>query len=187
MGGVSSGVFQYDGNFKRVKQVVDGDTVYSIYSKSGQLLGRHNVTGAKTTDYLDIGGKTIAKLETLAGVSNTRTYLHDDHLGTPSLGTKGDGTEKWRESYLPFGEKWLSDAANDNDRAFTGHVHDTASGLTYMQARYYHPITGRFLSNDPVGFAQGGPAYFNRYAYTANDPVNATDPDGEKGHKSRNL
>ena len=49
-----------------------------------------------------------------------------------------------------------------------------------MQARYYHPVIGRFLSNDPVGFASGGPAYFNRYAYTANDPVNAIDPGGEE-------
>ena len=60
-------------------------------------------------------------------------------------------------------------------------MHDTASGLTYMQARYYHPVTGRFLSNDPVGFADtGNPQMFNRYAYTWNDPVNAVDPDG--GH-----
>jgi len=47
-----------------------------------------------------------------------------------------------------------------------------------MQARYYDPVIGRFLSSDPVGFAAGGPAYFNRYAYTANDPVNLIDRDG---------
>jgi len=29
-----------------------------------------------------------------------------------------------------------------------------------------------------VGFAQGGPAYFNRYGYTANDPINFYDPNG---------
>jgi uncharacterized protein RhaS with RHS repeats len=49
-----------------------------------------------------------------------------------------------------------------------------------MQARYYDPVLGRFLSPDPVGFAQGGVRYFNRYGYTANDPVNATDPDGKE-------
>ena len=49
-----------------------------------------------------------------------------------------------------------------------------------MQARYYDPLIGRFLSNDPVGFAEGGPTYFNRYAYTANNPVNNIDPDGRK-------
>jgi|GEM_PF-3818336 len=47
-----------------------------------------------------------------------------------------------------------------------------------MQARYYDQVVGRFLSNDPVGFAEGGVDYFNRYSYTANDPVNNFDPDG---------
>ena len=51
-------------------------------------------------------------------------------------------------------------------------------GLTYAQARYYNPVTARFSSPDPVGFAAGGPGYFNRYAYTMNDPVNLVDPDG---------
>jgi hypothetical protein len=40
-------------------------------------------------------------------------------------------------------------------------------------------VTARFLAPDPVGFASGGPGYFNRYAYTMNDPVNLVDPDGE--------
>ena len=53
-------------------------------------------------------------------------------------------------------------------------------GLTYAQARYYNPVTARFSSPDPVGFAAGGPGYFNRYAYTMNDPVNMTDPDGKE-------
>ena len=57
-------------------------------------------------------------------------------------------------------------------------MRDTDTGLTYMQARYYDPVIGRFLSNDPVGFAEGGVDYFNRYAYTANDPINAIDPTG---------
>ncbi len=47
-----------------------------------------------------------------------------------------------------------------------------------MQARYYDPVIGRFLSNDPAGFAEMGPGYFNRYSYTFNDPVNKTDPTG---------
>ena len=48
-----------------------------------------------------------------------------------------------------------------------------------MQARYYDPVIGRFLSNDPVGFAPSRPDYFNRYAYVGNDPLNKTDPDGQ--------
>ncbi|WP_417477183.1 polymorphic toxin-type HINT domain-containing protein [Maricaulis sp.] len=56
---------------------------------------------------------------------------------------------------------------------------DTDTGMVYMQARYYDPAIGRFLLGDPVGFAQGGPGYFNRYAYVGNDPVNGVDPTGE--------
>jgi len=40
---------------------------------------------------------------------------------------------------------------------------------------------GRFLSIDPVDFigSGGSPAYFNRYAYAGNDPINNIDPDGQ--------
>ena len=50
----------------------------------------------------------------------------------------------------------------------------------YMQARYYDPATGRFLSSDPVGPSGGDPFSFNRYAYTNNNPVVGVDPDGRQ-------
>jgi len=50
-----------------------------------------------------------------------------------------------------------------------------------MQARYYDPSIGRFLSIDPVGFLEtGNPVHFNRYAYANNNPANLIDPDGRK-------
>jgi len=82
------------------------------------------------------------------------------------------------QSDTPFGEKRIDPSANRDDVGFTGHITDTETGLTYMHARYYDPVIGRFLSPDPVGFAEAGPGYFNRYAYVMNDPVNATDPTG---------
>jgi len=48
-----------------------------------------------------------------------------------------------------------------------------------MQARYYDPVIGRFLSIDPVGFSPGRPFMFNRYAYVGNDPIGQIDPSGE--------
>ncbi|MCB1837924.1 MAG: hypothetical protein KDH99_09925, partial [Alcanivoracaceae bacterium] len=51
-------------------------------------------------------------------------------------------------------------------------------GLTYAQARWYDPAVGRFLSADAVEVRHAGARYFNRYAYTANNPFNYTDPDG---------
>ncbi len=52
-----------------------------------------------------------------------------------------------------------------------------------MQARYYDPLIGRFLSIDPVGFSTNAPGMFNRYAYTLNDPVNNVDPDGRENQR----
>ncbi len=94
--------------------------------------------------------------------------------------TTAAGAIAWREDFTPYGEKRLDPNANKDDEGFTGHVDDAATGLTYMQARYYDPVIGRFLSNDPVGFAKGGTGYFNRYAYTMNNPINGIDPDGMK-------
>ena len=60
------------------------------------------------------------------------------------------------------------------NKAFTGREWDPETGLHYYRARYYDPKSGRFLSEDPIGF-QGG---INFYAYVDNNPVNFFDPTG---------
>ena len=92
-----------------------------------------------------------------------------------------NGDVAWREQYTPFGEQLQSPVANDNLDGFTGHIKDRATGLNYMQARYYDPVIGRFLSVDPMGMMEMdlNPGYFNRYAYTMNNPITFKDPTGE--------
>jgi RHS repeat-associated protein len=46
--------------------------------------------------------------------------------------------------------------------------------LYYMKARYYDADTGRFISEDPIGF-EGG---INLYAYCLNNPILFIDPFG---------
>jgi RHS repeat-associated protein len=61
---------------------------------------------------------------------------------------------------------------------YTGHVMDGATGLTYMQQRYYDQSIGRFLSVDPVVANGHTGINFNRYRYALNNPYRFTDPDG---------
>jgi len=52
-----------------------------------------------------------------------------------------------------------------------GHPEDE-TGLVYMRARYYEPVTGRFISEDP---ARDG---VNWYLYADGNPVNKVDESG---------
>ena len=46
-------------------------------------------------------------------------------------------------------------------------------------ARYYNPMTGRFLSRDPLEGQSDGPASLHKYRYADGDPVDLSDPTGE--------
>ncbi|WP_350585931.1 RHS repeat-associated core domain-containing protein [Pseudoalteromonas sp. RB2-MNA-CIBAN-0110] len=106
------------------------------------------------------------------------TYIHSDLLGTPIVETDEGGNVIWRDGSTPYGKAIKdSSAASTNTVGFTGHQNDRELGLTYMQARYYDPVIGRFYSNDPVGFRDVHS--FNRYTYANNNPYRYTDPNGK--------
>ena len=128
----------------------------------------------ESLDYVTGAGMLLARIR-----NNSVTYLHNNHLGSATSGTSQSGSVLWRQHYTPFGEEWNHIAANDNQAGYTGHIHDTLTGLNYMQARLQGPVSGRFLSTDPVTFLDtGDPFQFNRYIYGNNNPVNMIDPNG---------
>jgi RHS repeat-associated protein len=59
--------------------------------------------------------------------------------------------------------------------AFTGRLLDKNTGLQNNLNRWYDASTGKWLSEDPIGFAAGDG---NLYRYVGNGPVNGTDPSG---------
>ncbi|WP_245889907.1 RHS repeat-associated core domain-containing protein [Fulvimonas soli] len=64
-----------------------------------------------------------------------------------------------RYDYAPYGRE-VSGVSTARP-GYAGHINDPDTGLIYMQARYYDPEVGGFLSVDPVGPVMGEIAYFN--------------------------
>lgn len=61
---------------------------------------------------------------------------------------------------------------------YTGSFYDHEAGLVYLNARFYSPELGCFLSEDTVEGNEEELMTLNRYAYCKQDPVNYTDPSG---------
>jgi RHS repeat-associated protein len=114
--------------------------------------------------------------------SSTVTYVYTDPQGTPLAEADTSGNITATFDYTPYGTyapSGTSDPGVDpNGPGYTGHVNDPETNLVYMQARYYDPVTGHFLSTDPVKPAPGNAFNFNRYAYVNNNPIMGIDPTG---------
>ncbi len=78
--------------------------------------------------------------------------------------------------YGPFGEKILATGsqANSNPWRWGTKYLDQETGLYYYGHRYYDPITGQWMSRDPLGENET----VNLYQFAGNDPINKIDVHG---------
>jgi RHS repeat-associated protein len=110
--------------------------------------------------------------------SGATSYYHADGLGSITSLTNSSGVAAETYTYDSFGKRTALAGALTNPFQYTARELDSETGLYYYRARYYDPITGRFLSEDALETG-GGDVDFYRYSY--DDPTNFTDPYGEQG------
>ncbi len=154
--------------------VYDGPHVIADLNATGGLV-RTYVYGPGIDNILSI---------TLYGAGATpRSYYYlKDHLNSvlALADTNGVIVESYR--YDAWGRTTVYDAngntlaqsAVGNRIGWQGREYSWKTGLYYFRARWYDPITGRWLSPDPIGIAGG----LNMYVFAVNNPVNFTDPYG---------
>ncbi|GGK03224.1 RHS repeat domain-containing protein [Luteimonas terricola] len=119
----------------------------------------------------------LCSVPVIASAQTTVKYVHTDALGSVVAMTDSSGnTVEARREYEPYG--YQSTPAIQDGPGYTGHVQDAATGLTYMQQRYYDPGIGIFLSVDPVTAYSDPIGQFHRYRYANNNPYKFKDPDG---------
>ena len=90
--------------------------------------------------------------------------------------------------YYPYGATRVSVSTGTNEKRKYIDQFSDDSGLSYLNARYYNPTQGQFLSQDPVfweiGLTNDGkrallnPQYGNAYAYSSDNPIISKDPSG---------
>jgi RHS repeat-associated protein len=81
------------------------------------------------------------------------------------------------QAYEPYGSPAALAGTASSMYGFTGEQQD-ATGLVYLRARYYYPITGRFVQADDIVPNPRMPADWNRYLYARGNPIAHIDPSG---------
>ena len=107
------------------------------------------------------------------------TYNKDIQGSTSSI-TESDFTAAAVYEYSDFGEVTEVAEDIDNEICYTGAIYDETTGLHYMNARYYDPANGRFISQDSYRGSIDDPGQWHLYVYCANNPISYVDPSGHK-------
>ncbi len=120
-----------------------------------------------TTSYLyDDAGNPVEHIDP----TGTALYYQHDQYGSTRLLTDSNGTTAATYIYDANGNLTNKSGTADTPLRWNGQAQDTDTGLYYLRARYYDPMTAQFLSVDPLA------AITNAiYAYANNNPLNASD------------
>ena len=168
----------YDAFGNRVSKTVNGVTTKYLVEDDVNPAGLpqvleevQNGSAVRTYTY---GLQRISESQFISNVWTTSFYGYD---GAGSVRQLTDSTGKVTDEYEydAFGNSFTKSGTTPNSYLYRGEQFDSDLGPYYLRARYYNPTTGRFLSEDPLGFAGSGP---NLYAYAFDSPHNYIDPFG---------
>jgi RHS repeat-associated protein len=163
-----------DGESHRIAKKINGTMVKGyIYSGSAQIVGETDGSGTLVSQFVYASQSHSPDYMIKNGV-NYR--MIKDPLGSIRLVVNsGNGSIAQRIDYDEFGVVLADSNPGLQPFAFAGGLYDQDTKLIRFGARDYDPVTGRWLSKDPIGFHGGST---NLYLYTRSDPVNFIDTDG---------
>lgn len=168
----------YNGEGQRI-QKVDGDEMTNYYYQDGVAAYTTDAYGNQNSQNLIGTEGNVLATERFKG-DDTQYYLYNkDIQGSTTSLVKEDGSVDATYQYTDFGETTIhGDDQADNEVCYTGGIYDQTTGLYYLNARYYDPEEGRFLTEDTYRGENDQPDTQHLYVYCANNPVNYVDPSG---------
>lgn len=174
--GSSVATYVYAPDGTRWSATTASGTTYFIQDERGRDIAEVDATGAVRRrlvyDGVHEAPFLVASAPSGTGVFGSVVYNHFDRLGSVIGTFDGAGNVLGSFAYLPYGETVAP--LSGTTFGYAGYRYDAETGLYHTGARYYDPVSGRFLMPDPIGYAGG----VHLYAYVGDDPLNAVDPTG---------
>ncbi len=155
------------------KMIYDGLHVIADTDQNGNLV-RSYTYGPGVDNILSM---------TMHGETTNTYYYVKDHLGSVQAIVDSSGSVVESYQYGGWGNVLgvydstggvLQTSSIGNRFLWQGREYSWMTGLYYFRARWYDPITGRWLSNDPIGISGG----LNQYVFCNDNPVMFIDPLG---------
>ena len=187
--------YKYDVYGNRIEKTVDddGDTTVDTterYALDGWKPGGGFVGNENWDVWADLDGNDDLQTRYLRGdmIDQVFARIEDDAGGDLAYWLLTDRQGSVREVVDNSGDvvdsidyDGYGNISNETDSsyrgryAYTGRELDVETGLQYNRARYYDGATGRWTSQDPLGFDAGDS---NLYRYVSNQPLSLSDPSG---------
>jgi RHS repeat-associated protein len=168
--GTGTTTFKYDPFGRRIQKAGPLGTTNYLYD-GANLIQELDNTGSLLARYTQRQGVDEALAELRSG---SVSYYEPDGLGSITSLTGASGTIANTYAYDSFGKLAASSGTIVNPFQYTARDYDAETSLRYYRARYYDPLIGRFISQDPAGYNAG----MNIYRYVRNNPVLFGDPSG---------
>jgi len=168
--------YAYDGIGLRTSQTVSGVTTPMIWDQSVDM---PLLLNDGQTNYLY--GPNGAPIEQISA-AGTSTYLHVDHLGSIRMLTNPSGEATASFTYSAYGGLTAKTGTQSTPLGFAGQYTNSQSGLQYLRARVYDPVTGQFLTRDSLEEMSHQP-----YLYAGGNPVGASDPTGRLAYEEEGV
>ena len=162
--GIGADTFAYDGAGNRLRAVRGGVETRYIYDANGNLLAEADANNVITRYYVHGSGLLAA----ITPVDAVYCY-HYNATGNTVAITDSSETVVNSYDYSPFGMIISESEGFAQPFKYVGRLGVMSEGdFYYMRARYYDPLNGRFISEDPLGFDGGD---VNLYVYGSNAPT----------------
>ena len=169
---------RYNGDGQRI-QKVEGSKTTNYYYQDGVVSYTTDGENSQTSQNL-IGTDGNILATQRYGSDHTDYLLYNkDIQGSSTSLVKENGSADATYQYTDFGETTINgDNKVENEVCYTGGIYDQSTGLYYLNARYYNPEDGRFVTEDTYRGETNEPDTQNLYVYCADNPVNYVDPSG---------